>query len=82
MKKLLSILCVSALFLVGCSVVDEATRISTDVQKSVNNVAQKAQETVKTVTETKAKIEEKIDQLNTAKNKIEDAAKAVGEIVK
>lgn len=84
MKKVLSILCFSVLSLSfsGCVVIDELSKIGSDVQKSYDNAAKKAEETVQTVTETKAKLEEKLNQINEAKDKIKDAATAVGEIVK
>ena len=84
MKKTLSILCLSVLFLSlsGCVIIDELSKLGTDAKESYDNATKKAQETVQTVTDTQDKIEKKIDQLNTAKDKIKDAADAVGEIVK
>lgn len=79
MKKLI-LVSVLLLALYGCNFMDEATKLSEDVQDSYGNLQKKTDEVIEDVKETKEKVEETVDDVQNAVKEVNEAKDAVKKI--
>ena len=82
MKKILTLIILSTVFLSGCVLVDEIKKFGDDVSDSYKKAEKKTQETINEVTDAKAKLDETVQDIENAKEKIKEATDAIGEIAK